>query len=128
MLRSNSLSETLTPIAVEEQKALRRAEVRIASAARAVRELASKGEALVSRLGADSDPSAQKLRQDYDALVERLDELAAAAIATHESAEALCAERGAVIHETGGIPKVDFPSWLSGRLSSATGKPGLTPA
>ena len=128
MLRSNTLSEKLSLSAAEEQKALRRAEARIASAARSVRKLAEIGEGLIDRLGADHQPSAHQLRRDYDVLLERLDDLAQAVIATHESAEALCRERGAVIHESGGIPKLSYPAWLSGRHSSDIGKAGLTPA
>ncbi|MEL7029415.1 MAG: hypothetical protein AAGL49_09430 [Pseudomonadota bacterium] len=128
MLRSHTLSEKLNLSAAEEQRLLRRAEARVASAARSVRKLADVGEALIDRLDADSDPSAQKLRQDYSVLLERLDHLAEAIIATHDSAEALCRSRGAVVHESGGIPKLSYPAWLTGRHSSDIGKAGLTAA
>jgi len=128
MLRSHTLSETLGPSAAAEQKALRRAEARIASSARSVRELADVGESLIVRLGAEADPVAHRLRQDYAIVLERLDELAAAVIATHESAEALCRIRGAVVHESGGIPKLSYPEWLTGRRSLDTGRAGLTAA
>ena len=128
MLRSNILSEKLTLSVVSEQQSLRRAEARVASAGRAVRRLADIGESMIARLGAEGEPAADDLRREYARMLDQLEALAEAVESTHHAADHLARTRGAIIHESGGMPKRAYREWLTGRLYSDSGKFGLTGA
>ncbi len=129
MLRINTQNASFSVSAVKEQKALRRAETRIASAARSVRKLAAIGEELISKMEAENDPAAVELRRQYEVMVQCIDDLAQATRKTHDVAEAFCRKRGATImHAGGGMPKEEQAQWLAGRSSSNTGKLGFTGA
>lgn len=88
--------------ALKEQKLLRRAEARMASAARAMQNL-------------DGMPKNEAMQQEYVEMLKHMDALALSAGKLHIAAQALCKKRGAeIIHERG-TPKekpVEIADWI----------------